>query len=221
MEKQRQIKILSIFALVLAICAMTLGYAAFSTTLNISSSASVSPSSSDFRIEFSDSLNVPLYNEFEFLVPNCYNGATSDNSDMLFSDYFDISSLTFSSAGQYVVYDFYINNFGEYDAYLKSINLNNIHGSNVKKKCSAATADETQATDSLVQAACEGIEIEMEIDGKSYDINQGNLSGVLLEKGASFPIKLIIRYKEGSQLADGPFNVRFGNISFEYSTLDN
>ena len=37
----------------------------------------------------------------------------------------------------------------------------------------------------------------------------------------TIPINLIIRYKEGSQLADGPFNVSFGTISFNYSTVDN
>ena len=50
MEHNRKIKILSIVALVLAISAMTLGFAAFSTTLNISSSASVTPNSGDFSV---------------------------------------------------------------------------------------------------------------------------------------------------------------------------
>ena len=50
MEKQRQIKLLSIVALVIAIAGMTLGFAAFSTTLNISSSATVTPNSEDFKI---------------------------------------------------------------------------------------------------------------------------------------------------------------------------
>ncbi|MBQ3511969.1 MAG: hypothetical protein IJA30_06735 [Bacilli bacterium] len=49
MEKERQIKLLSIIALVVAITGMTLGFAAFSTTLNISSSATVTPNSEDFK----------------------------------------------------------------------------------------------------------------------------------------------------------------------------
>ena len=57
MEHNRKIKILSIVALVLAISAMTLGFAAFSTTLNISSSASVTPNSGDFSVKFSTSQN--------------------------------------------------------------------------------------------------------------------------------------------------------------------
>ena len=50
MEKVRQVKVLSIFALVLAILGMSLGFATFSSTLNISSSATVSPNSEDFKM---------------------------------------------------------------------------------------------------------------------------------------------------------------------------
>ena len=50
MEKQRQMKLLSIVTLVVAIIGMTLGFAAFSTTLSISSSATVTPTSEDFKI---------------------------------------------------------------------------------------------------------------------------------------------------------------------------
>ena len=49
MEKGRKIKILSIIALVVSIIGMTLGFAAFSSTLTISSSASVTPNASDFN----------------------------------------------------------------------------------------------------------------------------------------------------------------------------
>ena len=50
MEKTRQIKLLSIVLLVIAITGMTLGFAAFSTTLSISSSATVTPNSEDFKV---------------------------------------------------------------------------------------------------------------------------------------------------------------------------
>ena len=53
MEKTRQMKILSIIALVVAIAGMTLGFASFSTTLSISSSATVIPNSEDFKVVLS------------------------------------------------------------------------------------------------------------------------------------------------------------------------
>ena len=51
MEKSRQIKVLSITSLVVAIFVTAIGFAAFSTTLNISSSAIVSANSDDFKIK--------------------------------------------------------------------------------------------------------------------------------------------------------------------------
>ena len=52
MSSYRKTKVLTIIALVIAIVTLGVGFAAFSTTLNISSSASVSPSSDNFSIGF-------------------------------------------------------------------------------------------------------------------------------------------------------------------------
>ena len=52
MRKDRKVQILSIVALVLAITGMSLGFAAFSSTLTISSSATVTPNSDDFSMTF-------------------------------------------------------------------------------------------------------------------------------------------------------------------------
>lgn len=55
MEHNRSQKLLMIIALIMGIASLSIGFAAFSTTLNISSSASVSPNSGDFKIRFSTS----------------------------------------------------------------------------------------------------------------------------------------------------------------------
>ena len=46
---KRKTKIITIVALVIAIFGMTLGFAAFSATLNISTSATVAPNSEDLK----------------------------------------------------------------------------------------------------------------------------------------------------------------------------
>lgn len=66
MEKQRQMKLLSIVALVVAIIGMTLGFAAFSTTLSISSSATVTPNSEDFKISLYG-MNDEFVNEIKYI----------------------------------------------------------------------------------------------------------------------------------------------------------
>lgn len=78
MEKERQVKILSIVALVIAIAGMTLGFAAFSTTLNISSSATVTPSSDDFKITIYGIKDSSFYDTF---ADNNYAYTDSDISD--------------------------------------------------------------------------------------------------------------------------------------------
>ena len=50
MEKNKKTKTLAIIALIISILGLTLGFAAFSNTLTISSSATVSPDESDFNI---------------------------------------------------------------------------------------------------------------------------------------------------------------------------
>lgn len=66
MERDRKIRMLSIVALVLAITGMSLGFAAFSSTLTISSSATVTPNSDDFKIK------VYGYNEKKGFWNSCF-----------------------------------------------------------------------------------------------------------------------------------------------------
>ena len=53
MRIYRKAQMLTIVALVIVIVTLGVGFAAFSSTLNISSSTNVNPNSSDFKIAFS------------------------------------------------------------------------------------------------------------------------------------------------------------------------
>ncbi len=53
MEKQRQTKVITIVALVVAVFGISLGFAAFSNILTISSSATVKPDALSFSVRFS------------------------------------------------------------------------------------------------------------------------------------------------------------------------
>ena len=52
MEHSRKQKLLVVLALVIAIASLSIGFAAFSTTLNISPSANVTPNSDSFSVKF-------------------------------------------------------------------------------------------------------------------------------------------------------------------------
>lgn len=209
MEKQRQIKILSIVALVLAISAMTLGFAAFSTTLNISSSASVTPNSADFAVKFSTSQTSLVDGD---VSPNLSddgvsatkakitNGATPSLSNL---------SATFSKPGQYVVYQLYIKNEGAYTAYLNNINFLG------EKTCIAAE----ETTESLVQSACDSMTIKVYSYADEYT-ETTKIENRPLEKGKASHFVIRLAYESDGTPVDGSFKISFPSISLVYSTVD-
>lgn len=219
MMYQRKQKLIVIVALVIAIVGMSLGFAAFSSTLSISSSASVTPSSSDFKVSFSS-----LSNSVDTSSSNCKVVSSMGNNGgigaigCMKSDTISDMAIVFTEPGQSVDFRIYIHNTGKYDAYLRGINWNNIEGENSHIKCEASTTDSTAATPSLVDAACSDIDILYDYNSTPYLFGE-NFRGTKIEKGGYDYIDLYVIYN-GSNRADGPFNVTFGDISLEYSTVD-
>ena len=222
MEKQRNIKILSIVALVLAIAGMSLGFAAFSATLNISSATSVSPNSSDFNVVFCNESILGYCEDkyWNYFIACSPSGGAECNSSATIDD-LHLTDLTakFTEPNQKVNYMFDVQNLGQYDAYLRGVTYNPLdNGSYIK--CTASTNDSTTATDSLVRAACEGIKVTVKVGGIIYDLGTTNISGHKLSKQTTEEVNFIIEYESGSPLADGPFNVEIADIKFDYSTMD-
>ena len=215
MEKQRNIKILSIIALIVAIAGMSLGFAAFSATLNISSSASVTPSSSNFSVGFYPS-EIPTLDD-GVITPATSGGATGNNVTLSPAST-TISGLkaNFTEPGQTIEYSFYVGNEGEYDAYLRAINFLNVSGKTSNKVCTPGTG----TTASLVEATCEAITMTVEVNGTIATSTNTSISGNTLAKGAFAEVKVTISYAENGARADGPFTVDFGGISLDYSTVD-
>lgn len=222
MEKERHIKILSIITLVIAIAGMSLGFAAFSTTLNISSSASVTPNSDNFNIIFCNSINIGDCNSYvnHFLDYKTVNGATNGGTiaDVMGTYASDLGA-SFTTTNQSIIYQLYVQNIGEYDAYLRGISYTSLDNGNYKK-CTAATSDSTKATDTLVQAACEGIKVTVSVGGTPYELGSTNIFGHKLSKNSAEEVLFTIEYADGSTLVDGPFNVKIADIKLDYSTVD-
>ena len=220
MEKQRQIKILAIVALMLAIAGMSLGFAAFSTTLNISSSASVNPNSEDFKIYFSSSSSsLDLEGLDVFVTYETSNGASEIVTPILRSTSITDVNVSFTEPNQSITYIFYAHNVGEYDAFLNGISFNALDNGKYVK-CSAAPTDDTKATESLVNSACSGIKVTIGIGDTDYDVYSSAISGHILSKNSVEEIRLKIEYLDGSSIADGPFNVQISDFKLNYSTVD-
>ena len=216
MEKSRSSKVIAVVALVVAVFGLTLGFAAFSNTLIISSSATVKPSQDAFNVEFSSSATA-----VEALavsgVPT--TGATADAATIQGQKITGLNA-NFTAPGQSVTYTFYIHNTGEYEAFLKTISFENVEGQSSPKVC---VADDPQTTTaSLVSAACEDISVALTVDsisatGSMTEISENN--SIAAKTGVK-TVVVTITYAENGDRADGNFSVAFGDIHLGYSSAN-
>ena len=205
--------------LLLCICAMSVGFSAFSAELNISSSAVVSPDSSTFKVLFSSSGTSFLTNKISGSVTGdaTGGGATIDNS----GDSPKISDLTatFTGPGQSVKYEFYAYNAGAYTAYLTGIRFNNVDGGSSSKVCTAI--DSSSVSDNLMESACEDINVVVDVGTETSVMSSTiGIKGHTLLKGAYEKVVVTITYSSGGSLSDGDFKVEFGDVVLTYSTVD-
>ena len=206
----------TIAALIIAIVGLSIGFAAFSNTLTIRSSATLNPDSSTFRVVFSKSSSAEVVGEEHSVAPNnnTYgDGATIDNATQGESILKDLHAK-FTEPNQTVKYNLYVYNAGSYQAQLTGITFKNVTGESAFKKCTATTKQDTtqMATQSLVNSACEGISISVKVGNKVARPGDESLNYQILDSHTSLPVEVTITYAEGSAYADGDFEVEFGDI---------
>ena len=217
MEKNRKVQIIAIIALVVGIVGLSIGFAAFSSVLNIQTSANVKPDSSTMNVDFSSAEDkVEVAEIIPTATPNSLvttNGVIDNSVDPTISKL----SATFTEPGQSVVYKFYAYNAGELNAYLKSIVFSNVANQNATKIC---TADQG-TTNALVQKACEKISVKVKV-GNELETSTGkaSITGHTLAKENGEAVVITLEYEAGTNRADGDFNVAFGNITLNYSSAD-
>ncbi len=217
MEKNRKIQIIAIVALVIGIVGLSIGFAAFSSVLNIQTSANVKPDSSTLNVDFSTAEDKM---EIAEIIPTATpsslvttNGVIDNSGDPTISKL----SATFTEPGQSVVYKFYAYNAGELNAYLKSIVFSNVTDQNTTKICTAGQG----TTDALVQKACDKISVKIKV-GNELETTTGkaSITGHALSKGNGELVTVTLEYEAGADRADGDFTVAFGNITLNYSSVD-
>ena len=245
MKNSRQTKLLVIIALILAITGMTLGFAAFSSTLSISSSASVTPNSNDFKIKIygyteqnvNNMYNINAYTSeslgygIDANTGNALNAAALINNTNLTITGIDVQM---TQPSDFYAFPFLIKNVGQYDAYF---NLSQIIDS-TPLSCNA----ESGTTESLVNSACEsiiqllgimtetGMEIELKFQNnqitedeylilsEEHQYTSGATGTIKLEPDKSLLLLIGIDYPSDANRADGPFSVTFEDIKLEFTT---
>ena len=216
MERNRGSKIIAVAALVVAVFGLTLGFAAFSNTLTISSSAYVSPSSENFKIGFSTSSSNASATGTLTGTPT---GAATAGSATLAGTTISGIKANLTTPGESVSYTFYVHNTGEYDAFLNSITFENVAGEASPKVCTAV--DPTKTTASLVSAACEDISVSVKVGNDAAVAGSvASISNHSLLKTKYETVVVTIAYATNGDRADGDFNVSFGDLKLVYGTVD-
>lgn len=213
MGNNRGYKVITIIALALGILGVSLGYAAFSNTLTISSSAEVKPDESNFNVDFSSSSESVQTDAIVAELSANVEGFTATNAVIDNTTDPTITNLkaTFTEPGQTATYSFYTFNAGRYIAYLNSIVFEGT------KTCTAKTG----TTQSLVDTACNGISLSVKVGSESATTTSvATLTGHQLAIGAPEQVIVTISYAENSGEADGDFDVTLPNIVLTYASAD-
>ncbi len=213
MDEIKTYRVVAVIALFLGVIGITIGYAAFSNTLSIMSSAEVHPSADNFNVDFSSSNSSVVANPITPTLSETVTGFTATNATIDNTSDPQISNLhaTFTEPGQTVTYEFYTYNAGLYIAYLNSINFTG------SKTCTAATG----TTQALVDDACAGITLEVEVGSESAtNATVASISGHSLAVGAAEQVTVTIAYEAGSDIADGDFTVALPTITLVYGSAD-
>lgn len=227
MKRNRQSRIVAILALCVSVVGLTLGFAAFSNTLTISSSATVSPDKEDFKIVFSanEDPNVEDY----VVEPILSGGATADPITLINGETPAIPEINavLTEPDQSVIYEIYAHNKGQYTAYWKELIISAVGDTGKTIVCTPAEG--SGATDSLVQQACSYINMQFydasdnefaDFQNNKFNISLGSMPQ---EKNTSFKFYIKISYQDVKNnevgRADGLFDVEFGRVQMNYSTV--
>ena len=227
MEKNRQIKMMFIVALVLSVTAMTLGFAAFSTTLSISSSASVTPNSDDFHMTIS---GYKMSCSPTKGLANCLNGgevsyptnsmgeatpAKINNSTGVISDLsFTLTDFLYDTNLSNTTYLFLLKNDGKYNIFLNPDDFG--VSNNVFKTCTPVGDTSVY----LVEQACNNIQMTLSL----HDVAGtalANRDSFMIEPGKNAVVKIEFTYNHhNNSIPDGPFEVKFDDVKLVYSTQE-
>lgn len=213
MNDGKTYKIIALVALILGAIGVTIGYAAFSNTLTITSQAEVHPDTSAFNVDFSSSSSGVVADPVTPTLSANVTGFTATNASIDNSNDPVISNLnaTFTAPGQSATYTFYAYNAGEYIAYLNSIVFSGT------KTCTAASG----TTQSLVDSACNGITLSVKVGSEAATTTSlASISSHSLAKNTAEEIVVTISYAAGSAVADGNFTVSLPSVVLTYSSVD-
>ena len=206
-NNNRYSKYLAVIALLISVVGVSLGFAAYSNTLQIKAQADyvVDPDNTPDIAELSTDPNPDT--PTPGTVTPTVDGATAEPANLT-EDGIENISVHFTAPGQSATYSFYGVNPSEFAAYLKTV----IFGD---KTCTPGTG----TTVAYAQNACNDITMTIGVGSDEFTETDNNVVGHTLASGSSEVINVTIEYIDGGATADGPFTVDFGTSTLNYSTV--
>lgn len=240
MEKDRGTKVIAIVALIVAVVGLSLGFAAFSSTLTIEPSAIVIPED-NMHIIFSNINGAPT----DTTIPGTMNQAMLDAKTALENAGVTAPNLpaaqnatinntnkkapiisnlvaTFTAPGQSVEYNFYAYNEMQYQAFLRSITFDTS-----KYTCTPETGTDTTTANNV----CQSIKVTVTVGSGTgapvaYVVGNGATTkseytaatAHTLAATTGEAISVVIEYPTGSVETNGKVTVRMPDAQLVYSS---
>lgn len=214
MRTIRQKKLINIGILVIIVGSLTIGFATFSSNLNIKSSTNVKPSPDNFKLVVSASATDP---NVTTIVPKPHGNNNSTGTPATISQ--NGTTITISNInailikpGDALKYEFYVTNKGKYIAYPI------VRNASVKVVCTALEG----TTQALVDQACQDLSVDVfNYSQESHSYRWFASENPPLNIDSTEQLAIFIRYnsKTNQVLADGPFTANLGDINVIYSTV--
>ena len=224
MKRDKTSEIMTIIAICVGVLGLSIGFSAFSQTLTISSSAEVVPNLDDFKVEFSTRSDETSTDPVVPTVTGTADGASATNATIdTDENNLLIKNLhaVFTKPGQKAEYTFYSKNTGKYLAYLNSVAYANVTGKNSTKVCTPKyETGDNAVTVTLMNAACNDIRVTVSAGGTLFTESVADINSHTVAVGDSETIIVTIEYLDNNHLADGPFDIAFGDITLAYSSID-
>ena len=216
MDRDRSTKVIAIVALCVAVFGLSVGFAAFSNDLTITSEATVKPNASDFDVNFSSSDTSETDGTVTATTSNPSVTAQDARINNATAPTISGINVGFTEPGQSAKYSFFAHNAGKYNAFLNNVTFKNAKDANANIACVAAEG--TNAN--MVASACQGISIKVKVGTETFEGSTPTIASHELTIDHYEPVEVTIEYKTGAARADKEFQIKIGDIVLTYGSVD-
>ena len=221
-NNNRYSKYIAVIALLISVVGVSLGFAAYSNTVQIKAAADYRGTPGTTKpTEPSTDPDTPTTGPVTPTPdPDNVPGGSADPATVTENGIENIM-VHFTAPGQKFNYTFYGVNTTEFTSYLNKVVFGPKTCAPDASNGNAAQAVYVNGTDGT-SGACADIHLAVTAGGTEYiesDSDQ-EINGHTVAAGGNETIVVTVEYADGGAVADGDFTVNFGTTELQYSTVD-